>query len=148
MILIQPLEFVLGNIDTWPTTTLNLLLVDAPTLSNIKTVTAFFYGNGIPFYIAHCFYSLCNDRICDRATNIMRTYYVLWHCLKLRNHLCVYYNKTFKNLMWINGRGLDQLEYVVLHVSYIPLGIEGTGRSFLIHMKLFLIKDTLLEFPH
>jgi hypothetical protein len=49
---------VLGKIDTWPTTILNCLFVDAPTLSNIKSVAAFFYGNGIPFYIAHYFYSL------------------------------------------------------------------------------------------
>jgi hypothetical protein len=35
--LLHLLEFVLGNIDSWPTTILNRLFVDAPALSNIKT---------------------------------------------------------------------------------------------------------------
>jgi hypothetical protein len=102
----------------------------------------------------------------------MRTHHVLWHCLKYMRHQSVYYNiyyniffgfefisfpnrgflsaapcTTFKNLVWLNGRGLDQMEFVVPQVSDVPLGIDGTGRSFLINMKLFLIKDTFLQFP-
>jgi hypothetical protein len=77
----------------------------------------------------------------------MRKYYVLWHCLKYKSHLGVYYN-TFQKLMWINGRALDQMEYDLIHVSGIPLRIDGTGHSLLIGMKLFLIKDIVLEFPY
>jgi hypothetical protein len=131
MILLQILEFVLGSIETWPATIIKHLFVEEPTLSNIKTLAAFFYGNGIPFYIAHYFYSLRNNRISDQASNIMRTYYVLWHCLKYRSHLGVYYNNTtFQKLMWINGRALDQMEYVLPHVSRVPLGIDGTSHSY------------------
>jgi hypothetical protein len=72
MILLQILEFILGNIEMWPATIIKHLFVEEPTLSNIKSVAALFYGNGIPFYIAHYFYSLCNDRINDQASNIMR----------------------------------------------------------------------------
>jgi hypothetical protein len=50
--------------------------------------------------------------------------------------------------MWINFTGLDKMEYVLPHVSDISLGIDGTGRSFLIYMKLFLIKDIVLQFPY
>jgi hypothetical protein len=50
--------------------------------------------------------------------------------------------------MWLNGRGLDQMEFVVPMVSDIPLGIDGTGRAFTINMKLYIIKDSVLQFPY
>jgi hypothetical protein len=127
MILLHLLEFVLGSIDTWPTTILNGLFIEAPSLYNIKAVSAFFYGNGLPFHVAHCFYTLCNGHIDHRATAIMRSYYLLWQCLKYRNHLCIYYNTMFQKMIWINGRGLNQTEYVVVPNGYhVLLGIDGT----------------------
>jgi hypothetical protein len=77
----------------------------------------------------------------------MRSYYVLWHCLKYTSHICIYYNTTFNQSMWINGRGLNQIEYIVPPVSGVTLGIDGTGHRQLIHTKLLLIKYIVLEFP-
>jgi hypothetical protein len=62
------------------------------------------------------------------------------------NHLYIYYNTLFKKMMWINGRGLSQMQYVVVPNGYhVLLGIDGTDHPFLIRIKLFLIKDTIME---
>jgi hypothetical protein len=50
MILLHILEFIFGNIEPWPATIIKHLFGEEPTLSNIKAVAAFSYGNGIPFY--------------------------------------------------------------------------------------------------
>jgi hypothetical protein len=148
MFLLQVLEFVLGNIETLPAAIIKRLFIDEPTPSNIKTVAAFFYGNGIPFYIANYFFNLCNDQGGVQASDIMRTYYLIWQCSKYKSHLVVYYNTSFQKFMWINGRALTQMEYVIPHVPGVPLGIERTGFSLLIRMKLCLIKEIVLEFPY
>ena len=97
--------------------------------------------------MAKYFYNLCNDRGSVQATNIMRTYFVLWQCLKFRRHFGVYYN-TFRKLMWINGITHNQMEDVVGQVPEVPLGIDRTGFSPLIRMKLLTIKDIVLEFTY
>jgi hypothetical protein len=76
----------------------------------------------------------------------VRLHYVLWQSLRYMRHQAVYYI-TYKKLMWLNGRGLDQMEFVMPMVSGVPLGIEATGRGFTVHMKLQLIRDALLVFP-
>jgi len=126
MLLIPTLEFTLGRIDTWPSNVIRMIILEEPTIDNIRTIVEFVHGNGIPFYIAHYFYLLCNEDACERATNIMRIHYVLWHCLKSMRHQAVY----FKKFMWLNGRGLDKMEFVLPIVSDVPLGIDGTGRAF------------------
>jgi len=84
----------------------------------------------------------------NRASNIMRLHYVLWHSLKYMRHQAVYYNVAFKKLMWLNGRGLDQMEFVVPMVSNTPRGIDGTGLAFDIHLKLFSLRDAQMVFPY
>ena len=125
MSLLQIMEFVLGSIDTWPTAILKSLFIEEPTPSNINTISAFFYGNGIPFYMASYFFNLRNDRGSVQSTNIMRKFFLLWQCLKFKRHFCVYYNTTFRKLMWLNGRAHKQMEDIVDQVPDIPLGIEG-----------------------
>ena len=144
MSLRQIMEFVLGGIDTWPKAILKCLFVDEPTPSNIKTVSAFFCGNGIPFYMANYFFNLCNDRGSIQVTNVIRTYFVLWQCLKFRRHFGVYYNTTFRKLMGLNGTAHNQMEDIVGQVLDVPLGIDRTGFSLYIRMKLLVIKDIVL----
>ena len=150
MSLLEIMEFVLGSIDKWPTAILKRLFVAEPTPSNIKTLAAFFCGSGIPFCMANYFFNLCNDWGSDQATNIMRTYFVLWHCLKFRLHFGVYYNTTFRKLMWLNGGARNQMEDIAGQVPDVglPLGIDRTGFSLFIRMKLFVIRAIVLEFPY
>jgi hypothetical protein len=98
------------------------------------------------FHVADCFYTLCNGHIDHRATAIMRSYYLLWQCLKYTDHLCIYYNTMFKKCGLTEEVTIKQ--YVVVPYGYhVLLGIDGTDHPFLIRIK-FLIKDTVLEFPH
>ena len=142
--LLQILEFILGNIDIWPAAILRRLFIEEPTMS------AFFCGNGIPFYMASYFFNLCNNRGSVQSTNIMRTFFVLWQCSKFGRHFSVYYNTTFKKLMWLNGRAHDQMEdhAVGQLLPDIPIGIDRTGYSFHILSKLVVIWDIVLEFPY
>jgi hypothetical protein len=49
--------------------------------------------------------------------------------------------------MWLNGRGLEQMKFVMPAVPNIALGIEETDHALTIRMKLYLIKDSILQFP-
>jgi hypothetical protein len=146
MHLLPLLEFALGKVDTWSTEVLRDLFIDEPSLSSIKNLAGFFYGNGIPFYMAQALYHLCNDRYCDRVTDYLRLHYVIWHTLKYMRHQAVYNNTTFKALMWLNCRGLDQMEFVVPVVTNVLLGVVQNGRAFDIRTCLFDIRYTVLQF--
>lgn len=110
--------------------------------SQYKDYSGIFYGNGVLFYF------LCNDCVSERVTNAMRLHYVIWPSLMYMRHQAVYCNITYRKLMWLNGRGLDQMEFVVRMVSDVPLGIDATGRAFTVHTKLFFIRNALLMFPY
>ena len=150
MSLLQILEFILGNIDTWPTAILRRLFIEEHTPSNIKTISAFFCGNGILFYLARYFFNLCNNRGNVQSTNIMRTFFVLWQCSKFARHFSVHYNTTFQKSMWLNGRAHNQIEdhAVAQLLPDIPIGIDKTGYFFHIRSKLVVIQDIVLEFPY
>jgi hypothetical protein len=66
---------------------------------------------------------------------------------RFRPHLAVYYNTTFRRLMWINGRALFQTEFVAPVASHLLLGIDGTGQANTVRFKLHLIKDIELVVP-
>jgi hypothetical protein len=102
--LLKALESFLGDIDQWPSTVLSSLFIDAPNLSNINRVAAFFYGNDVPLYVASYFYDLCNAWGGSYASEVMHTYYSIWKSARYSSHLALYYNTTFKQYMYINGR--------------------------------------------
>jgi hypothetical protein len=147
MHLITILDFMVGPIEIWPTNVIRAIFLEEPTLASIKTIVAFFYGNGVPFFIAYQFFFLCNYNVLGRTTITMRLHYEMWRALRFMPHQAVYYNMTFKRLMWLNGRALSQTEFVEPRVSDIPLGIDATGEALTVGFKLHLIKDQLLVFP-
>jgi hypothetical protein len=55
-------ENVLGGFASWPTSIIRLLLVEEPTIANVRRVAAFFYGNGLPVHVAARFYNLYNGK--------------------------------------------------------------------------------------
>jgi hypothetical protein len=125
---------------------INATFLEEPTLASIKTIVAF-YGNGVPFFVVHQFYFVCNFKVFEIATLTMRLHYEMWLALRFMSHQAVYYNMTFKRLMWLNGRALPQTEFVEPMVSDIPLGIDATGHANTVRFKLHFIKDNLLVFP-
>jgi len=56
MYLLHALESFLGDTEQWPTTILNQLFIDEPTPTIIKKVSAFYYGNNVPYNIASYFH--------------------------------------------------------------------------------------------
>jgi hypothetical protein len=61
MKLLESTEGQLCQIDTWPTYMILHLFIDLPTPhSNLKKVTAFFYGNGVPKFTASKLCIVCN----------------------------------------------------------------------------------------
>ena len=103
MFLLQALQSFLGDIEQWPSTILNHLFIDKPTPDIIKIVSAFFYGNNIPYNIASYFYEICSEYSGDYATNIMHSYYFIWRSARNAKHLAIYYDTGFKLYMCING---------------------------------------------
>ena len=143
MFLPQALESFLGNIETWPTNIINHLFIDEPSPTTIKKVTSS-YGNNVPFHIASYFYKLCNQQWGNFVSDIMQTFYFIWQSARYSSHLSIYYNTSFKRYMWINGKGLIQIEPFIPNLSGIQLGVEETGYPLLIHVKLRLNKRDLL----
>jgi hypothetical protein len=72
----------------------------------------------------------------------------MWKMLKYVRHQAIYYNTSYRRLMWLNGRGLDQMEFLVPMVSTVPLGIEATGHAVTIQLKLFAIREARIIFPY
>jgi hypothetical protein len=56
MLLLTVLAFIVGPVDTWPSNVISAIFLQEPTLAFIKTVAAFFYGNGVTFFMANRFY--------------------------------------------------------------------------------------------
>jgi len=62
MDLLQRVEQHIGKIDTWPPNIMRYLSINVPKPSNVKNLTAFFYGKDILVSIASQLYNACNDR--------------------------------------------------------------------------------------
>ena len=70
MSLICGVENRLGSIDTWPTHITEHLFCDAPALSTLEELIAFFFGSGIPCPMACQLYHACNGRVQYMCPNI------------------------------------------------------------------------------
>jgi hypothetical protein len=64
---------IVGAFEEWPTSILQILFVEEPSLSNVRKVAASFYGNGLPVHVAVRFYVLCNGRHPVTITHHMYT---------------------------------------------------------------------------
>jgi hypothetical protein len=100
------LTFIVGPVETWPTNVISAIFLQEPTLASVKIVAAIFFGNGVPYFMAHQFYFLINFRVFEQASVCMRLHYVMWQALRFRPHMGEYFNTTFKKMVWINGSTL------------------------------------------
>jgi hypothetical protein len=82
----------LGHFQEWPTHVLELLFCAPPTPVNIRDVSAFLFGNGLPLKFAIQLYGLVNDNVIHATTLSMRTYYNLWFYDSAMDHHAIYYN--------------------------------------------------------
>jgi hypothetical protein len=147
MKLLTILTFIVGPVETWPTNVISAIFLQEPTLASVKIVAAFFFGNGVPYFMAHQFYFLINFRVFEQASVCMRLHYVMWQALRFRPHMGEYFNTTFKKMVWINGSTLPQTEFVEPEVMQTPIGTELTGQAMTVRFKLYLLRDIELFIP-
>ena len=120
------LETFLGNISSWPIDILRDLFVYTPISDTVRRVSAFMYGNGIPFSVASYFFSLCHGLEGACTTVRMFSFYRRWSYVKDALHQEQYYNTKFKKLYWLNGSNCSQHEPVIPEVTAIPTGYKDT----------------------
>jgi hypothetical protein len=63
MHLIDLVEHELGPILSWPTQILLILLVHVPDARTVEELSAFFFGNGLPYGLAWRLYKACNHTV-------------------------------------------------------------------------------------
>jgi hypothetical protein len=109
-----PLRSCIGEFESWPSIIFQLCVCGRPSVTNIRKVADFFYGNDLSFRYASFFYPMCNERGSALTTTNMFTFHYLWHSDQTTSHHTKYYNMKHKTLMWINGSDDPQLEPVVV----------------------------------
>jgi hypothetical protein len=55
---LNAIQFLLGDIDTWPSSVLSSLFVDDYERQSQSSISAFFFGNRVPLHVAFRFYAL------------------------------------------------------------------------------------------
>lgn len=86
-------------------------------------MSAFFYGNNVPFHTACYFFNLFKE---DKPFYVMDTmyhFYFIRQLCKYMSHLDLNYKPQYKRVMWINGKCLNQLETALPEVPEIRLGL-------------------------
>jgi hypothetical protein len=140
MSLLAALEARLGGFEAWPSTILRLLFIDAPTYRNIRTVAAFFYGNGASCAMCSQTYHAFKDGTTAYVTQDIYELYEIWQRSIFEHRIARYYNLHVKRYVFLNGHRLDQLEYARAP-SVDSFGIAGTGFTTIIQAKLQRVRD-------
>jgi len=143
MNLLQRVEQHLGQIDKWPTYIVRYLSINVPKPSNVKNLTAFFYGNDISVSIASQLYNACNDKYEPQVTEYMYDLYFRWQRCMCKIHMSEYYNVMLYKFIWINGKVLNQLEEFKPEVTVMEFGMDCTGCSSLTRSKLELVRQVM-----
>jgi len=91
IMLLTILGCIVGPVNTWPTLVIRAIFIDMPSLASIKAVVAFFYGNGVPFFMVHQLFVLCNYHAREGAILSMRLLYEIWQAQRFQPHQAVYY---------------------------------------------------------
>jgi hypothetical protein len=98
MCLLQQVEQHLGQIDTWPAYIIRYLFIDVPKPGIVRKLTAFFYGNNIPVFIASQLYKACNDKYNLQVNEYICALYSHWQRCRYKIHMSEYYNVRLHKL--------------------------------------------------
>jgi hypothetical protein len=103
-----------------------------------------FFGNDVPLKLAYTFCIACCACTGARARFMKdqtREWYCEWQCSKFKRHIAEYYNMVFKQLFYLNGSRLNQLEPVDdVSANPLPLGLNGVIRANMIRDWLELLR--------
>ena len=138
MLLLDTMTRHLGQIDSWPSCILLFLFIDHPSPVRSTRLKSYgiFYGNEVPLELAYKFYNACNGTAPRFVVEQSREWYCVLQCSRYKPYMAQYYNMIFKNLIYINGSRLNQLELVLPEVTVRDFGIDNTTHPQLIRRKL------------
>jgi hypothetical protein len=103
MMLVDLVEMKLGPICGWPSYFLCYLFVDVPNRRNVNQLSAFFFGNGLPYGLACRVYKAWNPTVPRGALETMFDQYSMWRKASNTSHMCEYYNMRIGKFVYVNG---------------------------------------------
>jgi hypothetical protein len=126
MLLIDLVEYELEPILSWPTQILFILLVDVPNPRGVEELSAFFFGNGLPYGLAWRLYKACNPTVTRATLEVMYDFYSIWK----KSHPTPggeYYDMRIRKFLFINRPLSNQLQRDKPEVIGMDFGNENTG---------------------
>ena len=104
----------IGLIESWSRDILPILFCSPQTKHNIKTVSAFFYGNGVPVELDYQLYEACGEM---SRTGVKKDVCEMYEWFTTADDWCgvylaAYYDLHKKVTLYINGSKMDQEERV------------------------------------
>jgi len=126
MHLLDAVESLVGQFDTWPTYMLKILFCEDPAYDQLKRYAAFCYGNGVPISWCVQLYVECNCKCTFAVTQVFREVYYVWQRSGYKSHLDSYFNMHIRKFVYLNGWYHVPME--VLPQQVVPQsGLEHTG---------------------
>ena len=141
--LLQAVEDHLGSIDTWPSSIIKYLFVDASLPRVVEELTAFFIGNGLPKALAYRLYHACNPTTTnDLVRHLFYMRYSIWQTSDTVRRMSRYYDVRMRKHVRLQVPYSTQL--LALRENAIPipsmpaptLGIHNTATPKLITIML------------
>jgi hypothetical protein len=126
MLLLDLVEHKLQPILSWPTQILLILLVHVPDPRKVEELSAFFFGNGLPFGLAWRLYRACNPTVTRATIEVMYDFYSVWEKSRPTPG-GEYYDTRIKKYLYINRPLSNQLQRDQPEVTGMVFGIENTG---------------------
>ena len=119
---------LIDAVETWPTSILTIIFTfdsHMPfALSQLETVIAYFFGNGIPLQTAFKFFAECSGHPYVLVSEQFSYLYELWSHLdrKPRRYNCRhYYNMRERKFKYIDGSYMNEYSSITTET-----GFEGT----------------------
>jgi hypothetical protein len=142
--MLNTIQFLLGDIDTWPSSVLRSLFFDDYDRQSLSSISAFFFGNRVPLHVAFRFYSLCNDH--NRLLSLI--HFALLYGYSGDPHHddtceCTFYDVQLKRLRPIHSLTPPSATAAAAADVDVPLGIDATGHGRRIRdrLALFNVQD-------
>ena len=129
MYLLLFIEISVGDFGLWPFDVPSALFLDLTTDQTVRELSPFFYGNGVPLWIAEKHSALCNPFWNLRESTDMKVHYHLWHAEVDSPHHTKYYSTRYRKMYWIHDGNCARDEPVIPNeeISIEELGWGGTS---------------------
>jgi len=140
---LSAVEDILGNVESWPNSTIIDIFVTKPNATSVQNVAAFMYGNGVSVKKAVDCFVACIGIDLYFASCTMKNWYAAWDNHPYTAHFAKYYDVALKRWTWLNGKALSQHEAVRPKDYFIAqFGTEHTGCPLIINTTINHIRSS------